>query len=70
MESPRDHEKPKLPLDLGPSNPAKVQYSEYKMEGTETQYYTGGRTGGQTNWKVSDAELQCIIVSSTLFCKK
>lgn len=34
------------------------------MEGTETQYCTGGRTGGQTNWKVSDAERQCIIVSS------
>lgn len=64
IRSLRDHLKPQLPLDLGQRNPKKGQYSEYKMEGTETQYYTGGSTGGQGNWKVSDAELQCIIVSS------
>lgn len=36
------------------------------MQGTETQSYTGGRSGGQTHWKASDAELQCIIDSSSL----
>lgn len=71
MESLRGHLKSKLPLDLGPGNPTKVQYCEYKMEGTETQYYPGGRTGSQRNWKVSDAELQCIIVSSNrIFARK
>lgn len=61
---PRDHLKPQLPLGLGQRNPTKGQYSQQKMEGTETQYYTGGMTGGQGNWKVSDAGLRCIIVSS------
>lgn len=67
MKNSRDHVKLKLPLRPWTGNPTKVQY---RIEGTETQYYTGGRTGGQTNWKASDAELQCIIDSSTLWEKK
>lgn len=67
MKNSRDHAKLKLPLRPWTGNPTKVQY---RMEGTETQYYTGGRTGGQTNWKASDAELQCIIDSYTLWEKK
>lgn len=35
------------------------------MEGKETQYYTGGKTGSQENWMVSRAVLQYITVSST-----
>ena len=69
--SPRDQLKHWMPLDHGQRNPTKGQRSEHKMEGTETQYYTGGRIGGQGSWKVSDARLKCIIVSLHLdFPKK